>query len=229
MVSWILSRVVELLFGLLYPAYASYKAVKTKNIREYVRWMMYWIVFSLFMATETFTDLLISWLPFYYELKMAFVLWLLSPYTRGAGLLYRRFVHPALARREKELDALLLRARQRGYEAALRLGKRGLNLAATAAVQAATKSQGALAGRLRSFSLQDLRCLPEQDLPCPEEQQSHPLGEQPGWHCGSCTPGWLLHLWSGSSISEVPPAPPRWLLHPRDGSCTPDVAPAPLR
>ena len=40
-------------------------------------------------------------LPFYYELKMAFVLWLLSPYTRGAGLLYRRFVHPTLSRKEK--------------------------------------------------------------------------------------------------------------------------------
>nr|XP_041576438.1 receptor expression-enhancing protein 4 [Taeniopygia guttata] len=203
MVSWILSRVVELLFGLLYPAYASYKAVKTKNIREYVRWMMYWIVFSLFMATETFTDLLISWLPFYYELKMAFVLWLLSPYTRGAGLLYRRFVHPALARREKELDALLLRARQRGYEAALRLGKRGLNLAATAAVQAATKSQGALAGRLRSFSLQDLRCLPEQDLPCPEEQQSHPLGYS-SYSSGSEDED--EELWSHPRVSPCPPA-----------------------
>lgn len=75
----------RLVFGMLYPAYASYKAVKAKNIREYVsrvpgqllpglqarpdrlahspqvRWMMYWIVFALFMATETFTDLLISW------------------------------------------------------------------------------------------------------------------------------------------------------------------------
>ena len=40
-------------------------------------------------------------LPFSYELKMAFLLWPLSPYPRGAGLLYRRFVHPTLSRNEK--------------------------------------------------------------------------------------------------------------------------------
>lgn len=39
--------------------------------------------------------------PFYYEFKMAFVLWLLSPYTKGASLLYRKFVHPSLSRHEK--------------------------------------------------------------------------------------------------------------------------------
>ncbi|RLV62521.1 hypothetical protein DV515_00019228 [Chloebia gouldiae] len=39
----------------------------------------------------------------------------------------------------QDIDAFLVRARERGYEAALRFGKRGLNLAATAAVQAATK------------------------------------------------------------------------------------------
>ncbi|XP_071435335.1 receptor expression-enhancing protein 4 [Pithys albifrons albifrons] len=182
MLSWILSRVIELVFGMLYPAYASYKAVKAKNIREYVRWMMYWIVFALFMATETFTDLLISWCPFYYEVKMAFVLWLLSPYTRGASLLYRRFVHPTLARKEKDIDTFLVRTRQRGYETMLHFGKRGLNLAATAAVQAAAKSQGALAGRLRSFSMQDLRSIPDespahfQDPLYLEEQESHRLG-----------------------------------------------------
>ncbi|NXN26594.1 REEP4 protein, partial [Nycticryphes semicollaris] len=80
-----------------------------------VRWMMYWIVFALFMAMETFTDLLISWLPFYYEMKMAFVIWLLSRYTRGASLLYRKFVHPMLSRKEKVRAAWCLeRGRRNG-------------------------------------------------------------------------------------------------------------------
>ncbi|XP_027569843.2 receptor expression-enhancing protein 4 isoform X1 [Pipra filicauda] len=215
MVSWILSRVIELVFGMLYPAYASYKAVKAKNIREYVRWMMYWIVFALFMATETFTDLLISWFPFYYEVKMAFVLWLLSPYTRGASLLYRRFVHPTLARKEKDIDTFLVRTRERGYETMLHFGKRGLNLAATAAVQAATKSQGALAGRLRSFSMQDLRCIPDRGpapFPDPlylEEQDGRQLG------CGAAPPARRYEsdteddddeeeLWSDSGVTPQP-------------------------
>ncbi|XP_068776879.1 receptor expression-enhancing protein 4 isoform X2 [Struthio camelus] len=162
MVSWMLSRVVVLVFGMLYPAYASYKAVKTKNIREYVRWMMYWIVFAIFMATETFTDIFISWFPFYYEIKMAFVVWLLSPYTRGASLLYRKIVHPMLSRKEQEIDTYIIQAKERSYETMVRFGKRGLNIAATAAVQAAAKSQGALAGRLRSFSMQDLRSIPDE-------------------------------------------------------------------
>ncbi|XP_075063236.1 receptor expression-enhancing protein 4 [Mixophyes fleayi] len=161
MVSWIISRMVVLVFGLLYPAYSSYKAVKTKNVREYVRWMMYWIVFSLFMSVEMFTDIFLSWFPFYYEIKMAFVIWLLSPYTRGASLLYRKCVHPALSLREKEIDSYIVQAKERSYESVVTLGRKGLNIAASAAVQAATKGQGALVGRLRSFSMQDLRELPD--------------------------------------------------------------------
>lgn len=29
----------RLVFGILYPAYNSYKAIRTKNVKEYVRWM----------------------------------------------------------------------------------------------------------------------------------------------------------------------------------------------
>uniref|UniRef100_UPI00398E7E55 receptor expression-enhancing protein 3 isoform X2 n=1 Tax=Pristiophorus japonicus TaxID=55135 RepID=UPI00398E7E55 len=111
MVSWIISRTVVLVFGTLYPAYYSYKAVKTKNVKEYVRWMMYWIVFALYTVLETFADLTVSWFPLYYELKVAFVIWLLSPYTRGASLLYRKFLHPLLSSRERSQGAITERLR----------------------------------------------------------------------------------------------------------------------
>ncbi|XP_044273360.1 receptor expression-enhancing protein 4 isoform X2 [Varanus komodoensis] len=208
MVSWVLCRVVVLVFGMLYPAYASYKAVKTKNIREYVRWMMYWIVFALFMATETLTDIFISWFPFYYEIKMAFVMWLLAPYTRGASLLYRKFVHPTLSRKEKEIDLLLLQMKERSFEAAMSFGRKTLNVAATAAVHAAAKSQGALAGRLRSFSMQDLHSLPNEtplhyaDPLYLEEQElcRQPIGHRPA----AQQPDFDSHeedCWSDSELS----------------------------
>ncbi|KAL7990368.1 hypothetical protein Chor_013798 [Crotalus horridus] len=106
--------------------------------------MMYWIVFALYTFTETLTDLLISWFPLYYELKIAFVIWLLSPYTRGASLIYRKFLHPLLSSKEREIDDYIVQAKERGYETMVNFGKQGLNLAATAAVTAAVKNIGAL-------------------------------------------------------------------------------------
>nr|XP_040030477.1 receptor expression-enhancing protein 2 [Gasterosteus aculeatus aculeatus] len=163
MVSWMISRIVVLAFGTLYPAYSSYKAVKTKNVKEYVKWMMYWIVFALFTTAETATDLLLSWFPFYFELKIAFVIWLLSPYTKGSSVLYRKFVHPTLSNKEKEIDEYIAQAKDRSYDTMMRFGKRGLNLAATAAVTAATKGQGVLSDKLRSFSMQDLTLINAED------------------------------------------------------------------
>ncbi|XP_068815426.1 receptor expression-enhancing protein 2 isoform X3 [Struthio camelus] len=178
MVSWIISRLVVLLFGTLYPAYSSYKAVKTKNVKEYVKWMMYWIVFAFFTTAETLTDIVLSWFPFYFELKIAFVIWLLSPYTKGSSVLYRKFVHPTLSNKEKEIDEYITQARDKSYETMMRVGKRGLNLAANAAVTAAAKGQGVLSEKLRSFSMQDLTLIRDEDTVHlrSHEPQLHPSG-----------------------------------------------------
>uniref|UniRef100_A0A8D8A0C8 Receptor expression-enhancing protein n=1 Tax=Culex pipiens TaxID=7175 RepID=A0A8D8A0C8_CULPI len=140
MISAIVSRIVILLFGTLYPAYASYKAVRTKNVKEYVKWMMYWIVFAFFTCIETFTDILLSWFPFYYEIKVILVLWLLSPATRGSSTLYRKFVHPMLTRREQEIDDYINQAKEKGYTAVLQLGSKGVNYATNVIMQTAIKA-----------------------------------------------------------------------------------------
>lgn len=140
MISAIISRLVILIFGTLYPAYASYKAVRAKNLKEYVKWMMYWIVFALFTCAETFTDVFLSWFPFYYEVKIVLVMWLLSPATGGSSILYRKFVHPALCRREQEIDEYISKAKEQGYHTVLNLGTKGVNYATTVIMQTAIKN-----------------------------------------------------------------------------------------
>nr|XP_034368229.1 receptor expression-enhancing protein 1 isoform X2 [Arvicanthis niloticus] len=213
MVSWIISRLVVLIFGTLYPAYYSYKAVKSKDIKEYVKWMMYWIIFALFTTAETFTDIFLCWFPFYYELKIAFVAWLLSPYTKGSSLLYRKFVHPTLSSKEKEIDDCLVQAKDRSYDALVHFGKRGLNVAATAAVMAASKGQGALSERLRSFSMQDLTTIRGDGAPAPSGPPPPGTGRSGGKHG---QPKMSRSASESASSSEpFDPASGRKVPHPR--------------
>jgi len=170
MVSVILSRIVVLIFGTLYPAYKSYKAVKTRNSKEYVKWMMYWIVFALFISVETFTDIFISWIPFYYEIKILFVIWLLSPATKGASILYRKFIHPQLMKRENEIDAYIAKASDQGYTAILSLGSKGFNVATNFMLTTAMKGQSKITDHLKkSYSLNDLT---------DEQDGANPYGRQ---------------------------------------------------
>ncbi|XP_019748188.1 receptor expression-enhancing protein 3 isoform X2 [Hippocampus comes] len=125
--------------------------------------MMYWIVFALYTVVETITDLTLAWFPLYYELKVAFVIWLLSPYTRGASLIYRKCLHPLLSSREREIDEYIVQAKERSYETMVNFGKQGLSIAATAAVTAAVKGQGAITEKLRSLSMHDLTQINQQD------------------------------------------------------------------
>uniref|UniRef100_A0A3B3X4T3 Receptor expression-enhancing protein n=1 Tax=Poecilia mexicana TaxID=48701 RepID=A0A3B3X4T3_9TELE len=125
--------------------------------------MMYWIVFALYTVVETITDLTVAWFPLYYELKIAFVIWLLSPYTRGASLIYRKCLHPLLSSREREIDEYIVQAKERSYETMVNFGKQGLSIAATAAVSAAVKGQGAITEKLRSLSMHDLTQIGQQD------------------------------------------------------------------
>ncbi|KAK2116881.1 Receptor expression-enhancing protein 2 [Saguinus oedipus] len=106
----------------------------------------------LYPATQT-KDWARVKFPFYFELKIAFVIWLLSPYTKGSSVLYRKFVHPTLSNKEKEIDEYITQARDKSYETMMRVGKRGLNLAANAAVTAAAKVRWGQAWTPRASAL----------------------------------------------------------------------------
>ena len=63
----------------------------------------------------------------------------MSPATKGSSVLYRRFVHPALCKREAEIDEAISRATEQGYTAVLQLGSKGVNYATNVLMQTAIK------------------------------------------------------------------------------------------
>lgn len=90
----------RIIFSIIYPAYRSFKAVRNKNLKEYLRWIVYWIVYAFLTCVELLTDAIMSWFPFFYEIKVLTLIWLLGS-SRGAMKVYKTCIHPTLISREQ--------------------------------------------------------------------------------------------------------------------------------
>ena len=63
------------------------------------------MIFALFNCVESLLDFFIGWLPLYYELKLAFILWLMCPPFWGAKYLYLAYIEPFLATHQPDIDS----------------------------------------------------------------------------------------------------------------------------
>lgn len=89
--------------GFLYPAYRSIKALETSSKSDDTQWLMYWVVFSLFSVVEFFSDTVVGWVPFYWLIKCAFLLWCMSP-LEGSSVIYTRVIRPYFLKHESAID-----------------------------------------------------------------------------------------------------------------------------
>ncbi|KAJ3285263.1 ER membrane protein DP1/Yop1, partial [Borealophlyctis nickersoniae] len=76
------------LCGYLYPSYMSLKAVGSDKREVQALWLGYWSIFGFFNIIEYFMDVVLKMLPFYFTFKLIAIMWLVSPQTQGAALVY---------------------------------------------------------------------------------------------------------------------------------------------
>lgn len=79
---------------LVYPLYASVKAIETKSPIDDQQWLTYWVLYSLLTLFELTFAKVIEWLPFWPYAKLIFNCWLVLPYFSGAAYVYEHFVRP---------------------------------------------------------------------------------------------------------------------------------------
>ncbi|EEC84945.1 hypothetical protein OsI_32162 [Oryza sativa Indica Group] len=115
----LITRLLTLVLGYAYPAYDCYKTLELNKpqIDQLRFWCQYWILLAFLTTLETITDFTVSWLPMYGEAKLALVLYLWYPKTRGAKHVYESYLQPVLARHEADIDRGLLQLRASAKDA----------------------------------------------------------------------------------------------------------------
>ncbi|KAF3627571.1 HVA22-like protein i [Capsicum baccatum] len=120
MIGSFLTRGLVMVFGYAYPAYECFKTIEMNkpDIQELRFWCQYWILIALLTVCERFGDAFVSWVPMYSEAKLAFIIYLWCPKTKGTTYVYDSFFKPVVLKHENEIDRNLLELRTRAGDMA---------------------------------------------------------------------------------------------------------------
>ncbi|KAF4553672.1 TB2/DP1-like protein [Elsinoe fawcettii] len=117
--------------SVLFPIFASYKAIRTSDPAQLTPWLMYWTTLSLFLATESFFHPILSWTPFYSWIRLGVHLYLVLPGQQGSVFLYRQYLHPWLETHERQIDHAITEGHEKAKAAGLNYVKQAIELVRT--------------------------------------------------------------------------------------------------
>jgi len=105
--------------GFLYPAYASIHALESPHKDDDSKWLTYWVVFALFGVIEFFSDIIFSWFPLYWLVKVIFLMWCFLPIANnGSNYIYSRFIRPVFLKNRKNINEALSSAASKASDLA---------------------------------------------------------------------------------------------------------------
>ena len=79
--------------GVAYPVYGSLKMLADEK-PEPELWVTYWLLFTMLKILMAPLDFLLSFVPFYFYLKLTLLVWLFYPQTKGALLVCDKILKP---------------------------------------------------------------------------------------------------------------------------------------
>ncbi|XP_017085531.1 receptor expression-enhancing protein 2 isoform X1 [Drosophila eugracilis] len=109
-------RMLSLLVGCLYPAFASYKDLERsqnghRHCDEDLRmWLSYWITYGVYMVFDYLTSSLDSIVPFLNEFKVLLLFWMLPTVGGGNEVIYEEFLRSFFNNNELSFDQVLTQA-----------------------------------------------------------------------------------------------------------------------
>ncbi|KAK9062432.1 hypothetical protein SSX86_019618 [Deinandra increscens subsp. villosa] len=121
MLGELITNSLVLILGYAYPAFECFKTIENPGVgnAELRFWCQYWVIVAILTVFERVGDIFISWVPMYGELKLALIIYLWYPKTKGTGFVYDAMLRPFIVRHETDIETSLKQFRDRAWDVAI--------------------------------------------------------------------------------------------------------------
>ena len=83
---------------MVYPLIRSVIALETEDKNDDKQWLTYWSIYGIMTLIDEFTSVLLTRIPYYFFIKVCFLIWLFNPMTMGAKLIFEKVVAPLMVK-----------------------------------------------------------------------------------------------------------------------------------
>ena len=101
-----LDTYITCLVGIVIPSICSIRAIETKDPEDDKQWLTYWVVYGIFTFIDLFSGFILKYVPFYFVLKILFLIWLFLPSFKGASIIYKTIIVKFFNKYREQIDDL---------------------------------------------------------------------------------------------------------------------------
>ena len=112
-----LDRYITCLVAIVLPTFFSIKAIESKEEDDDKLWLTYWTIYAVFSFLDLFAGWILKILPFYFIIKLVFLVWCFMPNTKGAIIVYNKFIKPFFLKNESKFDKVVDKLMQKAKKA----------------------------------------------------------------------------------------------------------------
>ena len=122
----IFGSLITSLVGTLYPGFSTIKSIQ-KNTRK-KEWLTYWVVFGSFLIFDMFSNIIVKFIPFYFVLKILFLIWMFIPGSNGCKLVYEFLISKIMKPLEEIFDVFFKEYKEAQQEIVGKAKKQGVKI-----------------------------------------------------------------------------------------------------
>ena len=109
-------NILVALITTVYPMAQTLKAVQTGEDAATKKWLRFWTVLGIFQTTEKVLGFVFNIIPYFWIVRLGFLLYLMLPQTNGAQVVYEKVIRDAVIKNQDKIEEVIEAAAEKAND-----------------------------------------------------------------------------------------------------------------